>query len=61
MEKKTKTLGKIKLNQFRKVELERREMNILKGGCNCTGCACGCFWDSTDDGVNSSSQAKNAY
>ncbi|MFV0271364.1 MAG: TIGR04149 family rSAM-modified RiPP [Macellibacteroides fermentans] len=34
-----KTLGKLKLNQFRKAELEKREMNILKGGCSCK-CAC---------------------
>jgi natural product precursor len=36
-----KTLGKIKLNQFRKTELEQREMNALKGGCSCT-CPCAC-------------------
>ncbi|WP_366139621.1 TIGR04149 family rSAM-modified RiPP [uncultured Parabacteroides sp.] len=34
-----KTLGKIKLNEFRKVELEKRKMNSLKGGCVCK---CGC-------------------
>lgn len=41
-----KTLGKIKLNQFCKDELDRRKLNALKGGCNCTfgwgsGCNCG--------------------
>jgi len=37
-----KTLGKIKLNQFRKSELEQREMNALKGGCSCSQCPCSC-------------------
>ena len=27
-----KTLGKLKLNEFRKAELEKRELNALKGG-----------------------------
>jgi natural product precursor len=35
METKTKILGKLKLNQFRKAELEKRELNVLKGGCSC--------------------------
>ena len=35
-----KTLGKIKLNEFRKAELEKRKMNTLKGGC--FPCKCGC-------------------
>lgn len=34
-----KTLGKLKLNQFRKDELEKREMHALRGGCSCR-CAC---------------------
>jgi natural product precursor len=34
-------LGKIKLNQFRKDELDQRKMNALKGGCSCSHmCAC---------------------
>jgi natural product precursor len=33
--KKAKTLVELKLNQFRKVELEKRELNVLKGGCSC--------------------------
>jgi len=39
-----KTLGKIKLNQFSKDELDQRKMNALKGGCSCTfggGDGCG--------------------
>jgi natural product precursor len=39
-----KKVGKIKLNQFSKDELDRRKMNALKGGCGCTGngsCNCG--------------------
>ena len=35
--KDMKKLGKIKLNQFSKDELERRKMNALKGGCGCIG------------------------
>ena len=30
---KKNVLGKLKLNQLRKSELEKREMNALKGGC----------------------------
>ena len=38
-----KTLGKMKLNQFSKNELDQRKLNALKGGCACTyGCSnCG--------------------
>lgn len=40
MEKKTKTLGKLKLNQLSKNELEKRAMKVLKGGCGCMdGCS----------------------
>ena len=39
-----KNLGKLKLKQLKKEELERREMNALKGGCSC-GTACGCGSD----------------
>lgn len=28
-------LGKIKLNQFTKDELDRRKLNALRGGCDC--------------------------
>lgn len=39
-----KKLGKIKLNQFSKDELDRRKLNALKGGCDCTNyriqCSC---------------------
>lgn len=41
-----KTLGKIKLNQFSKDELEQRKMNALKGGCGCRDTVCNCdFWN----------------
>ena len=30
-----KTLGRIKLNQFSKEELDQRKLNALKGGCGC--------------------------
>lgn len=39
-----KKLGKIKLNQFSKDELDRRKLNALKGGCGCIG-RCGCVGD----------------
>jgi natural product precursor len=45
--KKMKTLSKLKLNQFRKAELEKREMNALKGGCNCV-CPCAGMGDVTN-------------
>ena len=37
-----KTLSKLNLNQFNKVEMEARQMNALKGGnyCICVGCLC---------------------
>lgn len=51
-----KVLGKIKLNEFRKVELEKRQMNALKGSCSCK---CGCAgvppYMSTSDNTGSSS------
>ena len=37
-----KTLGKIKLNQFSKAELEQRQLNALKGGCGCETEPCPC-------------------
>jgi natural product precursor len=56
-----KTLSKIKLNQFRKDELEKREMNVLKGGCECVGCACVCFWDNTNSSTSSDNIGVNHY
>ena len=44
-----KNLGKLKLKQLKKEELERREMNALKGGCSC-GTACGCGSDGSWSG-----------
>ena len=42
-----KKIGKIKLNQFSKEELDRRKLNALKGGCDCRDwCSCSC--SSTD-------------
>lgn len=45
-----KKIDKLKLNHINKVELGKKEMNIIKGGedgcpCSCTcvcGCECGC-------------------
>jgi natural product precursor len=43
IKKKMKTLGKLKLNQFSKAELDQRALNALKGGCQCSaGCGAGC-------------------
>lgn len=51
-----KTLGKIKLNEFRKAELEKRELNTLKGGCSKCKCACaGGSWESTNSSGNTGS------
>lgn len=47
-----KNLGKLKLKQLKKEELERREMNALKGGCSC-GTACGCGSDGSWSGGSS--------
>lgn len=40
-----KKLGKLKLNQIEKSEMENREMNNLKGGGD--SCSCGCHYAST--------------
>ena len=37
-----KILGRIKLNQFSKDEMERRHLNALKGGCACESSMCSC-------------------
>ena len=37
-----KKLGKIKLNEFSKSELDQRKLNALKGGCICAK-QCGCL------------------
>ena len=38
-----KKLGKIKLNEFSKAELDQRKLNALKGGCDC-GSSCSCVY-----------------
>jgi natural product precursor len=37
-----KKIDKLKLTQLNKAELEKRQMNLLKGGkyCFCVGCLC---------------------
>jgi natural product precursor len=40
-----KSIGKLKLNQLSRTELERRELNDLRGGNRC--CLCGCDGSST--------------
>ena len=50
-----KTLGKLKLNEFRKAELEKRELNALKGGCQCK---CGVSgYENTGGGSNGAGAA----
>ena len=51
-----KPLGKIKLNNFSKEELDQRKLNALKGGCACwsvCGCVCAAIGgeDNTSDSV----------
>lgn len=58
--KKMKTLGKLKLNEFRKAELEKRELNTLKGGCSCK-CACAGGWDYTNANDGGENGAGRAY
>jgi natural product precursor len=57
---KMKTLGKLKLNQLRKAELEKREMNALKGGCSCK-CVCAGGWDHLNTSSNTGSSSAVAY
>ena len=40
-----KKICKLKLNQLSKNDMEKREMNNLRGGGDC--CGCGCHWDSS--------------
>ena len=59
---KPREIGKIKLNELSKAELESRQMNALKGGSGCACFGCGCVGgiaasdsndpkkDMTDDG-----------
>ena len=39
-----KKLNSLKLNQLNKAEIEKREMNILKGGNSCSDC-CPCRYE----------------
>lgn len=52
-EQKKSLLGKLKLNQLRKSDLEQREMNALKGGV-CANCACVNYGYPTGSSGNSS-------
>lgn len=52
-----KTLGKIKLNQFYKEELDQRKLNALKGGCSCkTKCNC---WGYVTEIYNAADEASD--
>ena len=55
-----KTLGKLKLHEFRKAESEKRELNALKGACNCK---CLCISSDKQEYIlsNSSLNDANAY
>ena len=41
-----KVIGKLKLNQISKFDLESRSMNFLRGGC----CGCGCHYANNGGG-----------
>lgn len=55
-----KTLGKLKLNEFRKAELEKRELNSLKGGCKCK-CGYVSVGDYSTGNDNTGSSSSVAY
>ena len=60
MEKKTRTLGKLKLNQLSKEEkLRVSEMRTLKGGCM-SDCACAC-WSGTSGETTNVSSPNTSY
>lgn len=50
-----KTLGRIKLNQLGKTELEERELKLLVGGCSG---ACGCR---ANNNANTSANTQGGY
>lgn len=58
---KMKKLGKIKLNQFSKDELDRRKLNALKGGCGCTSGSCGCGGASDHSYYNNFGSSNKPY
>jgi len=55
-----KNLGKLKLNQLNKAEIEKREMNALRGGCGCACAYSGPQCSSGDNGYGGSSSVNNA-
>lgn len=38
-----KTIKKLKLNQLSKADLEKKQMNAIKGGAGCICIGCGCM------------------
>lgn len=54
-----KKIERLKLNQLSKTELERRELNNLKGGTNC--CICGCQGPSGSVDNSNANIAGNKY
>ena len=55
-----KNLGKLKLNQLNKAEIEKREMNALRGGCGCACAYAGPQCSSGDSYYGGSSSVNNA-
>ena len=53
-----KNLGKLKLNQLSKAEIEKREMNALKGGD--PTCGCGCHYSGSGGSSEYDNQNANA-
>ncbi len=57
-----KSLGKLKLNQLSKNELDQRKMNALKGGCGCEDyCVCRKPDYSDDSGGINNGNGEYAY
>ena len=56
-----KTLGKIKLNQFSKAELDQRALNALKGGCDYCYYSCEGGGSNCEKGNDSSYCAQYNY
>jgi natural product precursor len=50
-----KQIGKLKLNQLSKAELNEREMNLIKGG----ACGCGCLYANSGGSSTSSNDSAN--
>ncbi len=55
-----KKLGKLKLNQLNKAEIQKRELNSLRGGCTCSCAYYGEQCPSGDDYYGGSANWENS-